>query len=75
MCKRNEESVNFFLCCEVTCDIWNVFLSRFGLSLVMLKQVVDLYAWFGLLAALGAHLCGRWCLCAFCGVYRGKERL
>jgi hypothetical protein len=30
---------------EVTCAIWNVFLGQFGLSWVMPRRVVDLYAW------------------------------
>jgi hypothetical protein len=29
---------------EVACAIWNVFFSRIGLSLIMPRQVVDLYA-------------------------------
>jgi hypothetical protein len=44
MCKRNEESVDHLLHCEVACAIWNVFFSQFKLSWVMNRQVVDLNA-------------------------------
>ena len=45
MCKRNEESMDHLLLhCEVTCATWNVFFSRFELSWVMPRRVVDLYA-------------------------------
>jgi hypothetical protein len=45
MCKRNGESVDHLLFhCEVACTILNVFFNRFGLSWVMPRQVVDLFA-------------------------------
>jgi hypothetical protein len=45
MCKMNGESVNHFLLySEVACPLWNVFFSRFKLSWVMPRRVVDLYA-------------------------------
>jgi hypothetical protein len=45
MCKRNGKSVDYLLLyCEVACAIWNVFFNRFGLSWVMPRRVVDLYA-------------------------------
>jgi hypothetical protein len=45
MCKKNEESAgHLFLHCEVACAMWNVFFKRFGLSWVMPRRVVDLFA-------------------------------
>jgi len=45
MCKRNGESVDHLLLhSEVACAIWNVFFSRFGLSWVMPRRVINLYA-------------------------------
>jgi hypothetical protein len=45
MCKWNGEFVDHLLLhCEVVCAIWNVFFNRFGLSWIMPRQVVDLYA-------------------------------
>jgi hypothetical protein len=45
MCKRNRESVeNLRLHCEVDCVIWNVFFSRFKLSWVIPRRVVDSFA-------------------------------
>jgi hypothetical protein len=43
MCKRNVESVNHLLHCEVVCALWNAIFSNFGLSWVMPLQVVDLF--------------------------------
>jgi hypothetical protein len=43
--QRDGESVDHLLLhCEIACAIWNVFLNRFGLSWVMLRRVIDLYA-------------------------------
>jgi len=45
MCKRNGKSVNnLLLHCEVASALWNVFFSKFGLSWIMPRRVVDLYA-------------------------------
>jgi hypothetical protein len=45
MCKRNWEFVDhLFLYFEVSCAIWNVFFSQFGLSWVIPRRVVNLYA-------------------------------
>jgi hypothetical protein len=44
-CKRNEKSVNL-LHSEVACAIWLVFHEQFGLSWVMPRRVVDLYAYW-----------------------------
>jgi hypothetical protein len=44
MCKRNGESVDHLLLhCDVASAIWSAFFSRFGLSWVMPRRVVDLY--------------------------------
>jgi hypothetical protein len=44
MCKKNGELVDHFLLhCEVVSALWDVFFSRFGLSSVMPKLLVDLY--------------------------------
>jgi hypothetical protein len=72
LCKRNGESMDhLWLHCEVACAIWNVFFSRFGLSRVMPRRVVDLYArWW--IASNTIVMRKRWCLSAFCGAY-GKK--
>jgi hypothetical protein len=44
MCKSNGKFVNHLLHCEVAYALWNVFFSRFGLSLVMPSRVVNLFA-------------------------------
>ena len=46
MCKRNGEFVGHLLLlhCEVVYVMWNVFFSRFELSWVMSRRVVNLYA-------------------------------
>jgi hypothetical protein len=47
MCKNNEESADHLLFhFEVACAIWNVFFKRFGLSWVMPRRVIDLFAWW-----------------------------
>jgi hypothetical protein len=45
MCKRNGDSVDHLLLhFKVACAIWNVFFNRFGLSWVMSRQVIDMFA-------------------------------
>jgi hypothetical protein len=44
MCKRNGESTNHLLHFDVAYAIWIAFFSCFGLSWVMPRRVVDLYA-------------------------------
>jgi hypothetical protein len=45
MCKRNWESVNHLLLhCDVAYAIWITFFSRFALSWVMPRHVVELHA-------------------------------
>jgi hypothetical protein len=45
MCKMNGKSVDLLLFhCEVVSAIWNVIFDRFGLSWVMFRRVVDLFA-------------------------------
>ena len=34
----------FFFIVRFSCDMWNVFFNWFGLSWIMPRQVVDLYA-------------------------------
>jgi hypothetical protein len=45
MCKRNGESAdNLLLYCDVAYAIWIAFFNCFGLSCVIPRRVVDLYA-------------------------------
>jgi hypothetical protein len=45
MCKKNGESMDHLLLhCEVVCILWNAIFSRFSLSWVMPRLVVDLFA-------------------------------
>ena len=47
MCKRNGKFVDYlFLHCEVSCALWNFlfFVFFFGLSWVLPRRVVDLFA-------------------------------
>jgi hypothetical protein len=47
MSKKNEEYVDhLFLYCEVTCAIWNVYFKCFGLSWVIPKLEVNLFAFW-----------------------------
>jgi hypothetical protein len=47
MCKKNGESVDHLLLhCEVACILLNAIFSRFNLSWVMPRRVVDLFAWW-----------------------------
>lgn len=64
LCKLNgEESIDHLLHhCEVTSALWNVIFSRFGLSWVMPKRVVDLFA----------CLVGGWLLSKYCHVKNGS---
>jgi hypothetical protein len=70
MCKRNGKSVNnLLLHCEVASALWNVFFSKFGLSWIMPRRVVDLYAcWWTTGSTRSAAVCKMvlsrllWCL-------------
>jgi hypothetical protein len=45
MCKKNGESVDYLLLrCDAACVLWNAIFSRFSLSWVMPRRVVDLFA-------------------------------
>ena len=45
MCKRNEETVDHLpLHCEVASTLWSALFSRFRMSWVMLRQVINLFA-------------------------------
>jgi hypothetical protein len=45
MCKKSGESVDhLFFHCDAACVLWNAIFSRFSLSWVMHRQVVDLFA-------------------------------
>jgi hypothetical protein len=43
MCKRNMESVDHFLHCNVAYALWIVLFTCFGMSWVMPKKVIDLF--------------------------------
>ena len=44
ICKMNEESVDpLFLYCDVASAIWSAFFSRFGLSWVLPRHVVNMF--------------------------------
>jgi len=52
MCKRNGEFVDHLLLhCDVAYAIWIAFFSCFGLSWVMPRCVVDLYACWWIIAS------------------------
>jgi hypothetical protein len=69
MCKRNGESVDYLLNCEVSCALWSAIFSRFGLSWVMPLWVVDLFgcwwtggrSWSAVVWKM-VHSCLLWCL-------------
>jgi hypothetical protein len=47
LCKSDGETVDHLLLhCEVACSLWYAIFSRFGLSWVMPRSVVDLFAWW-----------------------------
>jgi hypothetical protein len=74
MCKKNGESVDHLLHCEVACVFWNAIFSRLSLAWVMPRRVVDLFAcWWTV--ALGVRLCGRWSLVASYGACGGSATI
>jgi hypothetical protein len=46
MCKKNREFVDHLLYCEVACAIWNVFFKHFGLSWIMPRRIVYVFAYW-----------------------------
>jgi hypothetical protein len=48
LCKRDEESVDHLLLhCDVVSTLWNLVFSRFGMSWVMSRRVIDLFVcWY-----------------------------
>jgi hypothetical protein len=45
LCKRNKESVDHLLLhCDVASALWNAFFTGFGMSWVMPRRVIDLFA-------------------------------
>jgi hypothetical protein len=73
MCKRNVESVALLVHCDVAYVIWIAFFSRFELSWIMPRRVVDLYACWWTTGNTQNVVCERWCLRTFYGVYGGKR--
>jgi len=73
MCKKTEESVDHLLLhCDVVYALWYSLFSRFGLSWVMPRRVIDLLAG-GLRAGQGVLQCGKWHPFASFDAYGGKE--
>jgi hypothetical protein len=66
---------HLLLHCEVVCAMWNVFFSQFGLSWVMPRRVVDLYACWWTIDNTWKMLCGRWYLREAEGKIRGTLML
>lgn len=60
--------------CETTSALWCAIFICIGLTWVMLRRVVDLYA-FGESweVVLNVYMCGSWFWHAFCGIFGGKE--
>jgi hypothetical protein len=52
---------------------YKVLFNCFGLSLVMLRRVIDFFACWERVVALKVLLCGRWCILVFCGVFGDNE--
>jgi hypothetical protein len=44
MCKRNGESVDHLLHCDVASALWSALFTHFGMSWVMPRRVIDLFA-------------------------------
>jgi hypothetical protein len=45
ICKRDEESVDHILLhCVAVVILWNIFFNHFGLSWVMPRRVIDMFA-------------------------------
>jgi hypothetical protein len=44
MCKLNEESMDHLLHCNVAYALWSALFTHFGLSWVMPRRVIDLFA-------------------------------
>jgi hypothetical protein len=77
MCKRNGKFVDHLLLhhCEVACAIWNVFFNRFGLSWVMPRPIVDLYACWWTFGSTRNMIVRKMVPRVFYGVYSGKEMI
>jgi hypothetical protein len=75
MCKMNGETVDHLLHCEVARVLWNAIFSCFTLYWVMPLRVVDLFACWWRVVALGVLLCGRGFLLALCGACGGNEMI
>jgi hypothetical protein len=74
MCKQNEESVNHLLIhCDVTHALWSAIFTHFGLSWVMPRRVLDLFACWWTSGRPRVPRFGRWCRHAFFGVFGMKE--
>jgi len=44
MCKRDGESVDYILYCDMASALWSALFSRFRMSWVIPRQVIDLFA-------------------------------
>jgi hypothetical protein len=76
MCKKTKETVDHLLLhCDVAFVLWNSLFSRFGMSWVMHRRVIDLLVVGGHLVDQGALLFGKWCLFVSFGAYDGKETI
>jgi hypothetical protein len=70
MCKKTEETVDHLLLhCDVASVVWNSLFSRFGVSWVMPRRVIDLLTcWWSSGKSRSAvvwkmtHICIFWCL-------------
>jgi transposase len=74
LCKRNGESMDHILLhCVVTSAMWNALFTRFGLSWVMPRRVIDLFAcWWKFDRLMNAAIWKMLSICTFWCVW--KER-
>jgi hypothetical protein len=46
LCKRSGKSVDYLLYCDVASALWSALFTRFGLSWVMSRSVIELFAYW-----------------------------
>jgi hypothetical protein len=74
MCKMNEESMDHLLHCDIASVIWIAFFSCFGLSWVMPRHVVDLYACWWITDSMRCNVVWKMVFtCLLCCLWREKN--
>jgi hypothetical protein len=66
LCKKNGESVDHLLHCNVASALWNTIFTRFGMSWVMPRKVIDFFnCWWKSRRPRGAMIWKMVSICIF----------